>query len=323
MDKINKIKKLITSDALNGLLLLNPMKLKEKSADFKAFFAVGIVSIIWGTTWVVSKQGVSHMPALEMAGIRQLIGGSCFLLFFIIRKYPLPKSEDYIPLVILSVLNFVLSNGLSTWGVKYISSGLASIIGAIFPIWIVLISVFITKAKPPVKTIIGIILGFIGVCTIFYEHLSDFFNSEFRFGILVSLTATWSWAFGTIYTKKHAVSFNPYFGLGFQMALSGIILLLVSSFDSEFLSVTEIPAISWFAIFYLVIFGSIIGFGCYLYALQKLPTEQASIYAYINPIIALIAGWLLLNEPLTLLIWVGGAVSLLGVFLVNRSFVKK
>ncbi len=311
------------SDAKHGWLIILPSIHNKKRADIWALIALAIVSLVWGTTWVVSRQGVLHMPALELAGIRQIIGATCFLFYFILKKYPLPQKSDLIPIIILSVLNFVMSNGLSTWGVKYINSGLASIIGAIFPLWIVIIVLIIDKNKPPKMAVFGMLTGFGGICTIFYNHLQEFVQPDFRFGIFLSLMATLSWAFGTIYTKKHAKVFNPYFGLGFQMLLSGIILLTISYFKSDFISITAIPAISWFSIFYLVIFGSIIGFICYLYALQHLPTTQTAVYAYVNPIVAMFTGWLLLDEKLSFVVVVGCLITLSGIYLVNRSFALK
>lgn len=323
VSKLKKIRKWIITDTINGFLLYYPKKIKQKEADFKALLALAIVSLVWGTTWVVSRQGVLHMPALQLSGIRQIIGGSCYLLFFLYKKYPLPSKADLLPLIVLSVLNFVMSNGLSTWGVKYISAGLASIMGAIFPLWIVLIGFASGNTTPPKKAIAGVLIGFSGICVIFYDHLADFINPDFQFGIFLSLIATLSWAFGTLYTKKHAKVFNPYFGLGFQMVLAGVVLVSISSFDSGFMALSEIPAISWFAILYLVFFGSIIGFSCYLYALQHLPTEQTSIYAYINPLVALIAGWIVLSEEISFIILLGCFITLFGIYLVNTSFAGK
>ena len=95
-----------------------------------------------------------------------------------------------------------------------------AIIGAIFPIWLVIIGLF-GKERLRQSTVVGLLLGFAGICVVFYEHLPDFFRPEFRFGILLSLISTWSWAFGTLYTKEHALKFNPYFALGLQMVISG------------------------------------------------------------------------------------------------------
>jgi drug/metabolite transporter (DMT)-like permease len=284
-----------------------------------------MVCILWGTTWVAAKKGVEHMPAMQLVSIRQLIGGICYVAFFLAKGTSLPKGKEWISIIILSILNFICSNGLSTWGIKYISAGLGAIMGAIFPLWLVVIGLFSAKSKIPNKAIIGLLMGFSGVCIIFYEHLKDFSIPDFRFGIIISLIATWTWAFGTLYTKRHAASFNPYFSLGLQMLISGITLFTFTKATNSptvqsFMPLTEIPLVSWLSILYLVVFGSIIAFICYLYALQNLPTEQASVYAYVNPVVAVLIGWALFSEHLTVFIAVGGAVALLGVYLVNKAF---
>ena len=292
---------------------------KEKDVYSKAIIALVVVCILWGTTWPASKEGVSHMPALEMAGIRQLIGGSLFLLFFFIKGSSLPKRRELGPLFILAMLNFVLSNGLSTWGLKYISAGLASIISAIFPLWLVLIGLITNSQRMPWKAVVGLLTGFAGVCIIFYEHLIDFLNPNFRFGIFLSLIATFTWAIGSLYTKQQAAKFNPYFGLGFQMIIAGVTLFACSTTDSKFIAISEIHWKSWLSIAYLVVFGSIITFTAYVYTLQHLSAEHASLYAYVNPIVALLLSALLLGEAITPFIIVGGLVTLLGVYLVNKS----
>jgi drug/metabolite transporter (DMT)-like permease len=216
----------------------------------------------------------------------------------------------------------MLSNALSTWGVKYISAGLGSIIGAIFPLWLVIIGMFSSGTGLNRKAVLGVLLGFTGICVIFYEHLHEFVNPEFRFGILLSLVSTWSWAFGTIYTKKHAAHFNPYYGLGLQMVISGISILGITHATGNAVAVGTIPWQSWMAISYLVIFGSVISFIAYLYALQNLPTAKVSLYAYINPIVAVVCGWIIFGEILTAFIIAGTLITLYGVYIVNKATVK-
>lgn len=314
------------SDALNGMMavgrqvsFLNPFALQHKGVRARALFALGLVCFFWGTTWVASKEGVRHMPALQLAGIRQSIGGLFYILFFVARGTGFPKGKEWGPIVMLSFLNFMLSNGLSTWGVKYISAGLGAIIGSIFPLWLVVIGFFGSQSAMKRGTIWGLVLGFSGICVIFYEHLQDFFNPEFRFGILLSLISTWSWAFGTLYTKEHAQKFNPYLALGLQMIISGPTLYLVSLATHNSIPFSNIPWQSWAAIGYLAVFGSVFSFIAYLYALQNLPTEQASIYAYINPVVAFAIGALIFGEKITVAIVAGILITLYGVFRVNRS----
>jgi drug/metabolite transporter (DMT)-like permease len=288
----------------------------------KALVALALVCFFWGTTWLASKEGVRHMPALQMVGLRQFTAGFCYVLFFALKGNAWPRGREWSIVLMLGFLNFVLSNTLSTWGVKYISAGLGSIIAAIVPLWIVLINLVLTKAKVPTKIIIGLLLGFAGICVIFYEHLYDFLNPQFRLGIFLSLASTWSWAFGTIYTKKHATGFNPYFSLGLQMLFSGSLLLAGTYATGTNIPVTEIPWQSWAAIGYLVLFGSVVAFAAYLYMLQNLPTEQASIYSYINPVVAVLLGWILFGEILTPFIIAGALITLYGVYLVNRAAMK-
>lgn len=309
-----------SADYLKKLSAFNPLTIRKKGTRAKALFALAMVCFFWGTTWIASKEGVKQMPALQMAGIRQLIAGTLYVAFFLWKGIPLPKGKEWWPVLVLSFLNFIMSNGLSTWGVKYISAGLGSIIGAIFPLWLVVIGLFSAKDKIPQKAIIGLLLGFGGVCIIFYEHLVDFGNPQFRFGIMLSIIATWTWAFATLYTKKQALSFNPYFSLGLQMLISGTTLVVFTQANGTAISIPSIPWQSWAAIAYLVICGSLIAFICYLYALQNLPTEQASIYAYVNPVVAVLCGWFISNENISAYIVVGGAVTLLGVYLVNKAF---
>lgn len=314
-----------TTFSFKQLKALNPLTIHKKGKRTKAVFALSLVCFLWGTTWIAAKEGVRYMPALQLAGIRQLLGGLCYVIFFLSKGAKLPKGKEWIPVIILSLLNFTFSNGLSNWGVQYISAGLGAIMGAVFPLWLVVIGLFSSSQKMPVKAIAGFLVGFAGICIIFYEHLHDFFNADFRFGIFLSLIATWTWAFGTLYTKKKAASFNPYFSLGLQMVISGSFLLLgTKTLNSPginiFLPIADIPFKAWLAIAYLVIFGSVIAFVAYLYALQNLPTEQASIYAYINPIVAVLLGWILFNERVTLFLVIGGAVTLLGVYIVNKTF---
>jgi drug/metabolite transporter (DMT)-like permease len=300
----------------------NPLHFHKRAQKTKAIFALLLVCFFWGTTWLASKEGVRHMPALQLAAIRQFFGGLCYIIFFLSRGARWPQGKEWLVILTLSFLNFMLSNSLSTWGVQYIPAGLGSIIGAIFPMWLVIIGLFGTRTKTSAGTLIGLLLGFAGICVIFYEHLHQFLNASFRFGIILSVLSTWTWAFGTLYTKKTAASFNPYFSLGLQMAISGMVLYAVATLSGFSVPVDKIPIESWAAIGYLVVFGSVITFIAYLYALQNLPTEQVSIYAYINPVVAVVLGWIIFKEPLTGFIVIGTIITLYGVYLVNKTAKK-
>lgn len=283
--------------------------------------ALCCVSFFWGTTWLASKEGVKHMPALQLATIRQFLGGIIYVAYFLIKKEPWPKGKQWRMIFVLAILNFALSNGLSTWGVKYISSGLGAIIAAIFPIWIVIIC-FFQGERVAKLAIIGLLVSFGGICIIFMDYLADFLRPEFQFGILLSVIATVTWAFGILQTTKQAASFNPYFSLGLQMLLSSSILFVITEACEVNIPLSEIPAASWWSIGYLVIVGSVFTFIAFIYTLQHLPKEISSIYVYINPIVAIVLGFFIFGETLTQAIAVGSLVTLMGLYLVNKSIRK-
>jgi drug/metabolite transporter (DMT)-like permease len=299
---------------------LNPRRHSEKT---RALFAVGLVSFFWGTTWLASKKGVELMPALQLAGIRQLLGGGVYIIFFTIKGFKWPSWNQLFRFTWMSVIMFVVSNGLGTWSVQYIPSGLGAVIGAIAPIWIALFSLMLFKdTKLNLTTVLGLILGFGGILIIFYDYIDALFNSNFSLGIILGVIATMTWALGTLLTVKHAKDLNPYYSIGWQMFLSGVILTAISYITGQHIPLADIPLPAWYSITYLVVIGSIITFAAFIYALKRLPAAQASVYAYINPIVAVIIGALLNHEKLNLLIAAGTLVTLIGVYLVNTGFKK-
>lgn len=304
------------------------MRAKIQNAVSGKIDAIGLpilalcwVSFFWGTTWLASKEGVKHMPALQLATIRQVLGGVLYVGYFMLKKEPWPKGKQWRTIIILAILNFVLSNGLSTWGVKYISSGLGAIISALFPIWIIIIN-FFNGQKIARMALMGILISFGGICIIFIDYITDFFKPDFQFGIILMTASTVSWAFGILETKKKAASFNPYFSLGLQMLISSVFLIGITEASGVNIPLSEIPSASWWAIIYLVLIGSVLTFIAFIYTLQHLPTEISSIYVYINPIVAMILGSFIFGETLTQAIVIGAAVTLAGIYLVNKAIRK-
>ncbi|GIQ58818.1 drug/metabolite exporter YedA [Flavobacterium collinsii] len=304
------------------------MRAKIQNAVSGKIEAIGLpilalcwVSFFWGTTWLASKEGVKHMPALQLATIRQFLGGILYVGYFLLKKQPWPKGKQWRTIIILAFLNFVCSNGLSTWGVKYMSSGLGAIISALFPIWIIIIN-FFNGQKIAKMALVGILISFGGVCIIFIDYLSDFFRPDFQFGIILMTASTITWAFGILETKKKASSFNPYFSLGLQMLISSVFLFGITEATGINIPLSEIPLPSLWSIVYLVLIGSVLTFIAFIYSLQHLPTEISSIYVYINPIVAMILGSFIFGETLTQAIAIGTIVTLTGLYLVNKTIRK-
>lgn len=290
----------------------------------KGYIALFLTSTLWGTTWVVSKVGIREIPALQLTAIRQFVAGLCFVLFFmVVKKYPLPNRYQLRRMFIVCLFMFVAANGLSTWGLNYIPTGLGALIGALYPLSVVLIErIFYKGRKILPLTLVGFLLGVTGMVIVFYENIRLTGNSLFLFGLALSIIAMLSWSLGTIFVTRKTFTINPYYGIGWQMLMSSVVLLGMSFLLQDPVPVSTISWKGWASVLYLVGIGSIVAFAAFIYSTKKLPMAIASLYAYINPLVAmLLAAWWL-DEKLTVHILYGAAFTLLGVFLVNYSVRK-
>jgi drug/metabolite transporter (DMT)-like permease len=286
------------------------------------YLALATTSILWGTTWVASKIAVSeNLPPFQMASMRQFAGGACFLIFFIgYKKMRLPTLKQFGGLLILSLLMFVFANGLSTWSLKYIPTGLSALIGALYPFSVVIIErIFFKNRNLNSLTIVGLLLGIIGIGIVFYENIFQHHPEGFLFGLVLSIGAMLSWSVGTMFIARNKLKINPYYGTGWQMLISSIILFVISRTAQTAIPLQEVSLRIWLSILYLVAFGSIISFVAFIYSMKKLPAAISSLYAYINPLVAMVVAAIVVHEKLTMNILWGSLVTLAGVFLVNYS----
>jgi drug/metabolite transporter (DMT)-like permease len=287
----------------------------------RGYLALGITSVVWGTTWVASKIGVAEMPALQMAYIRQFLGGICFVLFFMLyKKLSFPTRKQFIWMLVMALLMFVLANGLSTWSLQYIPTGLSALVGALYPLSVVVIEmIFFKNRNMTILTFIGLLLGITGIGIVFYENAFQNHPEGFFFGVVLSVIAMLSWSVGTIIIARNKMKMNPYYATGWQMLIGSFILFIVAETTQPTIAMRNISATAWGVITYLVLAGSLLAFIAFIYSMKKLPAAVSSLYAYINPLVAMITAAIVLNEKLTLYILWGAIVTLLGVFLVNYS----
>lgn len=170
--------------------------------------------------------------------------------------------------------------------------------------------------------IIGMIIGFGGVLTIFYDYVGQLQNKSFLLGVVMALLSTLTWSFGTVYTSKQKLSVDILFNVGLQMLIAGFVMLIICGLTGKYVNLADTGHASWFALIYLVFFGSLLAYSAYVFAISKLPPAQVSIYAYINPIVAVGLGGLLLQEKMNVNMILGTIITLGGVWLVNREFKK-
>ena len=300
------------------------MEIRRTAGTGKGYIALVITSVLWGTTWVASKLGISDIPPLQMAYIRQFIAGICFIGFFMwYKKLRLPTPAQFRWLFVMGILMFVFANGLSTWSLKYIPTGLSALIGALYPLSVVIIErVFFKSKQLKLLTFIGLFLGLTGVGIVFYEHAFNNLNRLFIAGLTLSVFAMLAWSVGTVFLSRNKAAVNPYYGTGWQMLISSVILFIMAETKQTTIPFAAITLKGWLVIFYLVIFGSLISFAAFIYSMKKLPVAVASLYAYFNPLVAMVLASFLLQEKITVNILWGAVVTLTGVYLVNYSIKK-
>ena len=302
------------------------LKMKQqvmKKETRNAYIALALVSFFWGTTYIASRIGAQQMPGLFMAGLRQFLSGLILVSFFLIKGYKIPSWQVLKRISVQGIFLLCIANGLLTWSVEYISGGLAAIIAALVPLFIALFTVWLSKcARITRSMLIGLGIGLAGVVTIFYDYLGQLQSKSFILGVVLALLSVLSWSFGTVYTAKQKPKIEILFSVGLQMLIAGILMLIICGITGKYINLATAGHTSLWALSYLIVFGSLLAYSAYVFAISKLPPTQVSIYAYINPIVAVVLGWLLLAEKMNMVMLLGMLITLSGVYIVNHESKK-
>lgn len=289
--------------------------------NYIAFSALAAVCIIWGTTYLALRIAVVGFPPFLFTALRQTTAGLLLLGFmFTLGKATIPARSQVWRHAIGGFFMLSLGNGLVAWAEMHIPSGIAAIICSMMPVLVILINLISSRdEKPNLPIGLGVVLGLIGIVMIFGEHLADFSKTEYLMGILMTFAAVVSWAGGSIWIKKQNTDSNPFVNAGLQMFFGGLWCFPLSLLFDDLSAVTWTPEVAY-ALIYLIIFGSIIAYASYSYALRKLPMTIVSLYAYVNPLVAIVLGWLVLDEKLNAKIIVAFVLTVAGIYIVNRGY---
>lgn len=290
-----------------------------KKDNIKAYLAWIAICIIWGTTYLAIRIGVEDLPPLLFAGLRWLIAGPILFTVLRLKKYELPDKKDLISLAIIGIALLGVGNGLVVFAEQWVPSGLTALLFTTVPFWMVgMEAVSQREYSINSKVIIGLILGFIGVGLIFGSDLDKLFDPSYLGGIIGLMIAEIGWSAGTVYSKYKKVTSHPLMSASIQMTIAGVLMTIIGLIigeGSDFYFTNE----SFGAFIYLVIIGSLIGYASYIYAIAHLPVSLVSTYAYVNPIIALVLGWLILDEEFTFIIIIAAVIILFGVGIVKKG----
>jgi drug/metabolite transporter (DMT)-like permease len=283
------------------------------------FFSFAAVYVVWGSTYFAIRIGVESFPPFLLAGLRHFAIGLVFFPLFRHVTKEKPTLIQWRTTAITGVLLLLCGNGTVSWAEKYVPSGIAALLVATVSIWMVLTDWLRPSGTRPVfRVLLGCFLGFVGVVVL--VDPAHLVGSEriYPFGAFALTLAAMAWGVGSVYSKHNPIPQSPMLGVAMQMLAGGGALLLVALLAGEFRNLhwAQISMRSWMALLYLVIMGSGVGFSAYVYILKHSTAARVSTYAFVNPAVALLLGWLLGGEALTLRTLLASATILTSVLLV-------
>jgi len=293
--------------------------MSTQKMDVKLVVSLLAVAIVWGTTYLGIRIAVETIPPWFVTTMRQSMAALILLVILLRKKefkwigWPSMRRQ-----MLLSTLMIVVANGMTTVAEQTIPSGLTSLLNALSPIAVFLGSVAIGLQKPTLKGFIGVIIGFLGVAFIFRDGIGDLLDPNYKSGIMFLAIAILGWASGTIYAKKYThESSNIILDLFYQFIFSAVVQLVLAFIFSPTIEPSSWSLQSLGAVVYLAVFGSVIGFFCYIYALKKVTATEVSILSYFNTVIAIFLGWLILDEVITIDLLIATVLIIVGVFITN------
>lgn len=289
--------------------------------------AFAAVYIFWGSTYLAIKYAVETLPPFLMAGARFVFAGGVLLAVARFSKdYERPKAAHWRTAFIIGTLLLLGGNGGVVFAEKYISSSLAALLVAVEPFWIVILSwLWLGHGRPSLKVVGGLLAGFVGVWLLVSGQATDEASSGAGSMVLIAslavVAATLSWALGSIYGLKAAVPKSSIQTAGMQMFAGGLVLFAFSFITGDWrtLDLAAVSSSSIFGLIYLIIFGSLLGFTAYSWLIQNAAPSMAATYAYVNPVIAVILGWLIAGETFTGQMLIGAGVVVGSVVLITSQ----
>ncbi len=294
----------------------------DKTKRLKIILAFAAVYIIWGTTYLAIRVAVETVPAFFMAGARFVAAGVLMVLFLRLRGVPSPKRSHWREAIVVGALLLAGGSGLLHWSEQTIPSGIAALVIATVPLWIALFDWLVFRGGRPGKKIVaGLLLGLAGIMLLIGPGQFTETPAFSWTALAILLLSPILWSFGSLYSRQAGLAPNIFMASGMEMIAGGIILLIAGLLTGEGsrLDLAAIAPLAWLSFLYLLFFGSIIAFTSYIWLLQTVNASKVATYSYVNPIIAVFLGSLILSEPITPTTIAAMAVIVVAVFLITTS----
>ena len=266
-----------------------------------AYLAFATVCIVWGTTYLAIRIAVETMTPMLLTGARFTAAGVILLAIALLRGESVPRDRRVLrDVVIVGVLLVCVGNLAVVWAEQWVPSGIAALLVATAPFWAVILEAMRRGGdRIRLRGAIGMLIGFIGVALLVTPSgAGNAFDPHFILGALAIQVGCFCWQFGTMHSKSRLSGIPPLTSSGLQMLAGGVIVGAVGFATGEAHRFSATPR-TLGALLYLTLFGSVLGYTAFVYAVTTIRTTSLSLYAYINPVVAVILGWAILHEPLT------------------------
>ena len=282
-----------------------------------------MVYVVWGSTYLAIRVMVETMPPLLSGGIRHVVAGAIIFAILLLRRGPgafrLRRSE-LIGGAIVGLLLLLGGNGLVVLGEREVPSGLTALIVAVVPLCVVVLRVMF-REKIASGTILGVVAGFIGVAILIVpEGITGRVDVV---SMLMIVGAAISWSIGSYMSRRLDMPHDPLASTGVQMLVGGVALLATGALTGETIQPDQFSTESLLSLGYLILFGSVLAYTAYTWVLIHASVSRVSTYAYINPVVAVFLGWLLLRETVDLTMIIGAAVIIISVWMVIRTEARR
>jgi len=289
----------------------------------KIWLALLALYIVWGSTYLGIKFAIETIPPFFHAGIRFLISGLILVIWQRAAGHDMPTRKQWVSMAIIGTLLLLGGNGLVSWAEQFIPSGIAALVIASIPMFLVIGEAIRPNGiKPNWQGIVGLLIGFLGIFILIGPaEISGSATKFDPFGVMAILFACLFWAIGSIYSKTADLPKSSLMNTGAQMLMGSIGLFIVSLVTGELngWDVTAVSARSLYGLSYLIFVGSLVGFASYGWLLQNAPISLVSTYAYVNPIIAVLLGAWFANEKLEPRIWLAAGIIIGSVIFINST----
>jgi drug/metabolite transporter (DMT)-like permease len=283
----------------------------------RAYLAWAAVCVIWGTTYLAIRIALDSIPPFLMGALRWVAAGMLLAAVLKWRGYRFPAPRDWPALAITGILMIGFGNGGVVWAEQSVPSGLTAVLVSTTPFWIVGIERLTRDGERlTMRQLTGLIIGFAGIVVLVWPELQLGESGRFLAGVLATQLSCLGWAVGTAYARRRRRDEGVLPIVAIQMVAAGLALWIPALALGEWSSLHFTERTAW-AFVYLMFAGSLVGFSAYAYALKHLPVATVSLYAYINPVIAVLLGAIVLREPFSARIAVACAVVLAGTAIVK------